>query len=78
MTASDARRELRFDVFGRPMAAVRDARGWSLFHLGPDGKRRRAEAVIPPWLDDDAIAGWLADLFHEAATPARGDVVRLR
>jgi hypothetical protein len=78
MTVPDGRRELHFDVFGRPMAAVRDARGWSLFHLGADGKRRRADAVIPPWLDDGEIADWLADLFHEAATPLRGDVVRLR
>lgn len=56
----------------------RDARSWTLFHLGAEGKRRRAEAVIPPSLGDDEIAVSLADLFHEATPPARCEVVRLR
>lgn len=62
-------RELRFDVFGRRMAVRDDGRGWRVYVLGTEGKRRAADVVIPPGLEADAIGTWLADVFHEAATP---------
>jgi hypothetical protein len=70
-------REFRFNVFGRPMAVVESARGWTAFHLGPDGKRRRAEVAIPNSVPAAGLAVYLADLFHEAATPRNSEVVPL-
>lgn len=72
-----ARREVRFDVFGRRMAVVDDGRGWRAFVLGADGKRRPADIAVPATLREEELATYLGDLFHEAATPTRPDVVRL-
>lgn len=68
---------LRFDVFGTPMAVERSAGGWVPYLLGADGKRRRAEFEIPDFLTEEEPAGYLADLFHESATPAHPEVVRI-
>lgn len=72
-----APRELRFDVFGRRMAVVDDARGRRVFLLGVDGKRRPVDVPVPPDLDEADIATWLGDLFHEAATGRHPEVLRL-
>jgi hypothetical protein len=66
--------ELRLDVFGRRMTAVQAHGHWSLFLLGPDGKRRPADISIPSDLSRDEIPGYLADIFHEIATPRHNQV----
>lgn len=63
-----------FDVFGRQVAIVRQDGAWRAFDLGADGKRRRADFVIPSFVEADELAQYLGDLFHENATPARGEV----
>ncbi|MFZ5656024.1 MAG: DUF7661 family protein [Pseudomonadota bacterium] len=68
--------EHRFDVFGRPMAVTRTAGGWRAFWLGNEGKRRPADLHVPAGLEPGELATWLADVFHEAATPRHPDVVR--
>ena len=70
-------REFRFNVFGRLIAVVGSERGWAVFHLGPDGKRRPAEVAIPRSVPDAELAEYLADIFHEAATPRNDEVVPL-
>jgi hypothetical protein len=74
---ASARRELSFNVFGRLIAVVGSERGWEAFHLGPEGKRRRADVAIPRCIAEVELAACLADLFHEAATPRNSEVVRL-
>lgn len=66
----------RFDVHGRPMRVMRTATGWQAFWLGNEGKRRPADLHIPPGLAPGELATWLADVFHESATPRHPDVVQ--
>lgn len=70
-------REFRFNVFGQYMAVVGSAGAWQAFHLGNEGKRRPADFVIPRDVTEDKLAEYLADLFHENATPRNNEVKRL-
>jgi len=69
---------LRFDVFGREVGITRDEGGWTAVFVGQDGKHRDApEIVIPPWIEESDLGRFLADLFHESASPLRSEVVFL-
>lgn len=57
------------------MAVVRDGGAWRAFWLGNEGKRRPADIHVPPTLAAHELRTWLADLFHESATPRHPDVV---
>lgn len=70
--------ELRFNVFGRLIGIVGTPGSWSAFWLGADGKRRPAEFAVPAFLPEAELCQYLADLFHESATPTNGEVVRIR
>ena len=70
--------ELRFKVFGALIAVRAVDGGWAAFRLGQDGKRRPAEFVVPDFIVEAEMAQFLADLFHESATPTNGDVVRIQ
>ncbi len=70
-------RELRFNVFGQYFAVAGVDGAWRAFHLGNDGKRRPAGFVIPHDVTEDKLAQYLADLFHEAATPRNSEVKQL-
>ena len=69
--------ELRFDVFGRRVAIVRQAGQWRTFYLGNEGKRRPADFQIAPDVPPDQLIEHLDALFHEHATPRKRVVVRL-
>lgn len=69
--------EYLFDVFGRIIAVATNNDGWVAFHLGQDGKRRRAEFEIPSFVAADELAQYLDDLFHEDATLSRPCVTQL-
>ena len=57
---------------------LRTRREWVAFYLGNDGKRRFAEDIsIPADMDEAAIVQYLADLFHEWATPNHPGVQRV-
>lgn len=69
--------EIRFRVFGR-LVAVTGAKGSRrAFYLGPEGKRRPADFIVPKDIGDDGLAEYLGDLFHEDATPRYDSVERL-
>ena len=68
---------LRFSVFGQAYLVQREAGLWQAYALGADGKRRPAGFVIPDFIEEDEMAQFLFDLFHESATPGNGDVRRL-
>ncbi len=69
---------VRFDVFGTPIGVERRDDRWLVFYLGVEGKHRLADDIrIPPALEEEALAEYLADLRHEFATPAHPDVRRL-
>lgn len=67
-------REFKFNVFGRHVAIVDAGSGWEAFLLGNEGKRRPADFSVPHHVDADDLAEYLADLFHEAATPTNPGV----
>lgn len=69
--------ELRFDVYGVRIAVQRTADGWQAFALGADGKRRRADFEVPAFIGEDEVGQYLADLFHDSASAAHPDVVRI-
>jgi hypothetical protein len=69
--------EWRFDVFGTLIAVVATTAGWETYLLGTEGKRRPAGFVVPDFVTADELAQFLADLFHESATPTNGEVRRL-
>lgn len=71
-------RELHFKVFGAMVAIRAVVGGWAAFRLGPEGKRRPAEFVVPDFIAEQELCQYLADLFHESATRTNGDVVQVR
>lgn len=71
-------REVRFNVFGRLFAIVATSDGWEAYALGAEGKRRPAGFVVPDFIPEEGLCQYLADLFHESATPTNGDVTRIR
>jgi hypothetical protein len=66
--------ELRFRVHSRRIAVARSGAGWRVFEIGADGKRSPADFVIPDFIGEQELCEYLADLFHEAATPTSGGV----
>ena len=70
--------ELRFNVFGRLIAISGTQGTRSAFVLGAEGKRRLADFIIPDFLAEEDLCQYLADLFHESATPSNGDVYQLK
>ncbi len=70
--------ELRFKVLGRSIAVARLGEGWAAWQLGADGKRGRAEFEIPEFIAEGELCQYLADLFHEAATPGHGGAFQVR
>ena len=68
---------LRFSVFGRHYLVQREGGLWQAYALGADGKRSPAGFVVPDFIEEDEMAQYLFDLFHESATPANGDVRRI-
>jgi hypothetical protein len=66
--------EFRFRVFRKLVAVSGGPGAWRAFYLGADGKRRAADFIVPGELAADELAAWLADLFHEEATPGHDSV----
>lgn len=69
---------LRFDVYGRIIGVTREEGEWRAVYFGSDGKHREApDVVIPPGVGEAELAGFLADIFHESASPENPDVVQV-
>jgi len=70
-------KELRFRVFGKVMAITGQPGSWQPHCPGSNGTRSPADFVIPAEVTEAELAEYLADLFHEDATPRRNTVERL-
>ena len=68
---------LGFNVFGRIYLVERKGDLWQAYALGSDGKRSPAGFVIPDFIEEGEMEQFLFDLFHESATPGKGDVRRI-
>lgn len=61
---------MKLDVFGLKIEAILKPEGWEIFYLGSEGKKRPAsDIVVPSFITEEKLAGYLADLLHEFATP---------
>ena len=69
--------ECRFNVFGTLIAVRGNPGAWRAFYLGAEGKRRPADFIIPDDIEADALCEYLADLFHEEATPRNNTTMQL-
>lgn len=69
--------EHRFNVFGTLVAVTGQKGGWRAFYLGAEGKRRPADFVVPRDVEAHELQEYLADLFHEEATPRNPTVKQL-
>jgi hypothetical protein len=69
--------EHRFNVFGTAVAVSGEKGNWVAFYLGAEGKRRKADFIVPANLHAHELQEYLADLFHENATPRNPAVRRL-
>jgi hypothetical protein len=67
----------RFDVFGTLVTVSASPHAWQAFYRGTDGTRRPADFIVPCGIEEHELAGYLADLFHESATPRHDGVKRL-
>jgi len=69
---------IKFDVFGKRMSVQRKDGEWLLFRESNTGVRARIyEVVIPPDLEENELATYLADIFHESASEKNSSVVKL-
>ena len=69
--------EHRFQVFGKLVLIAGRPGAWQAFYPGADGKRRPADFIVPNDVAETELAEYLADLFHENATPKHATVERL-
>jgi hypothetical protein len=67
----------RFNVFGQ-LVVIRGTPGnWAAYLLGPDGKRRQADFIVPAALAEEQLCQYLSDLFHEYASSTQPSVTRI-
>lgn len=69
--------ELKFNIFGALIAVSGSPGAWKAYHLGPDGKRRPADFIVPNDIAEVDLCEYLADLFHENATPRNSTAERI-
>ncbi|EIC86218.1 hypothetical protein [Serratia sp. M24T3] len=68
-----------FNVFGRYLGVKRVEQSWQVFRVDMSERKysRLYEIIIPEDLEEYEIAGWLGDIYHEAASPQHPDVWRV-
>lgn len=70
-------KELRFNIFGAHILVVGGQGAWRTYYYGAEGKRRPADFIIPGDVAEADLCEYLADLFHENATPRNNSAVQL-
>jgi len=68
---------VKLDVFGQRVHVERLDGEWRAYSLGSDGKRSPFHVAIPRTLGESELAQYFDDLYHEASTPKRPNVIRL-
>ena len=70
---------MKLNVFGKKIIEViRNSNEWQAYYLGNEGKKRKAEGLlIPASINESEIEQYIADLFHEMATPSNSEVKRI-
>ncbi len=69
---------IKIDVFGRMVLATQSDKGWSIYYLSGDGKRRPVnDIIVLSFVDEPEIENYLADICHEWASEKYPEVRRL-
>lgn len=69
---------IKLNVYGKMVSAQKTEQGWKVFFLGDDGRRRPAtDLIIPSYITEEEIEGYLSDMCHEWATNKNSDVYKL-
>jgi hypothetical protein len=70
---------LIYNVFGRHVGVKRVENHWQVFRADMTERKfsRLYDIIIPDELTEAEIAGWLGDIFHEAASTRHPDVTRI-
>lgn len=71
-------KEFRFNIFGALISVEGSQGAWRAYYLGAEGKRRPADFIVPGDVAEDELCDYLADLYHENATPRNSTAVQLR
>lgn len=72
-------RQWLLDVYGRQLIIDAHEGGWRIMQRTNDGKRGPFfDICIPSSLSFEDIPRFLADIYHEDATPGRPDVIVLQ
>ena len=57
---------MKCSVFGKMYEVNRNRRGWRVYLMGQEGKKRfLPDVVIPLSISEEKVSGYLEDLFHE-------------
>lgn len=66
---------MKINVFGTEMLVVRSHDQWRAYYVGNEGKRRDVpDLAIPAHLIQAQLLTYLADVYHENATPQHNEV----
>lgn len=68
---------LKFNIFGTLIVVTGSPGAWQACYPGADGKRRPADFIVPDEVEEHELCEYLADLFHEEATPRNNTASQL-
>ena len=69
---------MKLSVYGRTLEVIKSDRGWTVYVLGADGKKRISHDIfIPSHIREKEITTYLEDLLHEWASPGNDRVEKL-
>lgn len=65
---------MKLNIFGRLFEVARENDQWILYSLGTGLKRKESDIPIPAELTRTEVMTFLADIFHEFASPENSEV----
>jgi len=69
---------MKLELFGKKRIEIcHEGGNWILYSLSEGKRLKLADVVIPGHFSEDEAIVFLADLFHEAATPEFPDIKRI-
>ncbi|MFY8274927.1 DUF7661 family protein [Pseudoalteromonas sp. SSDWG2] len=69
---------IKFDVFGKQMSVIKKEHEWQLFNESDTGMRARVyDVIIPSDINEEELAQYLDDIYHEYSSDKHAKVTRL-
>ena len=70
--------DMKINIFGTLIAVTGTPGACQAYYLGAEGKRRPADFIVPGDVAEHDLCEYLADLFHEDATPRNNTATEIR